>query len=284
MGTNMRTLISALVISVGLLAGTALAASNGDNNGKPFQDLQDAIDAAVAAESAAREAGDAAISAEVSAETAAREAGDAAAAAAIATEELARINADQDLQAQLDTQELLLVGLDDRVSVLEGLPVGRTITWTETGALDVVDLAANIAGLNVNPNEWVFMAGTYSLTGQEWGICTNDPTAYSWLSNAASGSYYFSDVANVWIFAGGYWYGGYTVRLIAGNLDYVQYLRVGYPAYSFPSYLFLLSDRKGDVNYINNEVFVRYSRTGAYRAGNTITLNVGTDRMAACGF
>ena len=35
---------------MGLIAGPAFAASNGDNKGKPFQELQAAVDAAVAAE------------------------------------------------------------------------------------------------------------------------------------------------------------------------------------------------------------------------------------------
>ena len=71
----MKNLSLSLIVTVSLLATTSpvsLAGSNGQNNGKPFQELQNAVETAIAAEGTAREAEDAALAAAIAAEAAAR--------------------------------------------------------------------------------------------------------------------------------------------------------------------------------------------------------------------
>lgn len=87
----MKTLISVLLVTAALLAFAPFSASAGNSgvsNGKPFQQLQAAIDA----------------------------------------EEAARVAADQELQAQLDAQGVLLVDLEGRVVTLEDLNLTRSVT------------------------------------------------------------------------------------------------------------------------------------------------------------
>mmetsp|Transcript_23451 Transcript_23451/g.32883 ORF Transcript_23451/g.32883 Transcript_23451/m.32883 type:complete len:356 (+) Transcript_23451:286-1353(+) len=82
----------------------------GAQNGKPFQDLQDAVDAAVKAEKAAREA---AIAAEAAARTAADAAEEMARKEAIAAEEDARKIADADLQKQINFINMTVTDMKD---------------------------------------------------------------------------------------------------------------------------------------------------------------------------
>jgi hypothetical protein len=144
-------------------------------------------------------------------------------------------------------------------------------------------MTAALAALNVTSDDWILMSGTRYATGQEWAICTDDPVAQTWLTNAASGNYYSSAYARVSIFAAGNWYPNNTVRVIQGNIPEQAYLRVDYPTTSSVSYQFLLHDRKGGGNSAQ-EVWVRYAYNGDYRVGNTITINVADNRMDACGY
>jgi hypothetical protein len=280
-----------LIVLLGAMPSGIFAQGQSGNNAKPFQELEEAIDAAIAAEASAREAGDAANSAEVAAEAAAREAADAAALAAIAAERLERIEADEAMQAKIDEHELLFGSLDNRVSVLEGLHFGRSITWTETtGTFDVVNLAGAIAALNAQPGEWVLVVGNYS--GYEWGICTNNSRVHTWLSQATSDlEHSYSTYFPVYMLVAGNWLSNMQIRLISAAWDATpdwsrsKYIRVAYPYYGSFTYDIALSERFGDSTYIDNEVIVDYSGNGGTGIiGNTVTLRVGAERMTACGF
>jgi hypothetical protein len=243
-----------------------LAASEGASNGKPFQELQVAIDAAVAAEAAARAAEDAALT------------------AMIAAEEATRILADLALQAEIDAQAVLLLDLDDRVSVLEGLILERSVTWTETAnTFDVVDLAGTIAGLNYQTGEWIAFISSNAVTGREEGNCTNSPLIASWLNAVVSGSAYTSgrvmDNTSRWLHSG-IWYNSVPLYLISSVSTNSQTLQiVGGPPFNHA-----VVDRKGTTSQIDNEVYSFFGGGLGYAIGNTLTLNVASTRLDACGF
>lgn len=224
--------------------------------------LQAATEAALAAEAAAREAADAA-------------------------EAYERMLADQQLLNQLDEQAIILGNLDNRVSALEDIVIGRTVTWTETaGVLDVEDLAGQIAGLNVNPGDWFLMVGTNAQSSYEWGVCVNDSAKIDeFLTAVATGNANYTSTTTIEaIFGNAGWYEyPFEISLNTFGSTYYQYMRIGYPV-SGTNYLMYVFDRKGDVNASDYEIMVRYNNYGSYAIGNTITLNLGSDRMSACGF
>ena len=290
----------ALIFALILVPLLSLAENSGDSNGQPFQELQAAVEAALAAEAAAREAADAAEAsarqagdtAEAleretvdAAERAARAAEDASLSARIAAEEVARLAADAALQAEIDAHDALLLGLDERVSILEGLHLERSVTWTETTAFDVTDIAGDIAGLNYQPGEWMFFVSTNAATAREFGTCTNHAAVTYWLSAAAAGTNNGAAYsgAGSYFFSNGTWYGSQTIQLDTGTSIYYQYLQIAtYKGSS--SFTHAVVDRKGNPLYINNEVFSRYSVFAGFGIGNTLTINVAETRLDACGF
>lgn len=253
-----------------------IAKSKADKNAAEIENMKGGIPQAIAAEAAAREAA-------VSAEASARAAEDAALSAAISAEELARISADRELQHQLDTHAILLEGLDNRVSVLEGLDLGRSVTWIETSEFDVVDMANAAAGLNASSGDWVLVTGKKGRNGQEWSICTDSSNAIDWLSNMAASTSFYS-YTRMYINIGNGWLPNYTVYMSTGDVGYSQYMRVAYPATGSPVYQTQVNDRKGNTSHINAEVFVRYYYSGENYPGNEVTINVDTTRLEACGF
>lgn len=290
----------ALIFALMLVPLISLAESSGDNNGKPFLELQAAVDAALAAEAAAREAADAAeASAREAADTAealardsadalesaTRAAADAALSAQIAAEEAARIAADNALQAEIAAHDALLVDLDGRVSVLEGLHLARSITWTETtGTFDVTNISGDIAGLGYLSGEWMSFISHNASTGREIGNCTNHARVGNWLNAAAAGGYYDSNYlggTGSHFLLNGNWYTSPTFRLYTRNSSSYQVLQIFSSGSTFNHFVI---DRKGLGSHINFEVYSRYSSLGGNTIGNTLTINVAATRLEACGF
>jgi len=254
----MKTFLFALLISVGLMAGSTGFASQGNNNGIPFQELQAAVDAALAAEAAAREAAD------------------AAAASALAAEEAARIDADAVLQGEIEANAWFAAGLNDRVSVLEGLHFGRSVSWTETEDFELISVANAIVELNYQPGEWfawIFRSAYYNF---EYGFCSNHPRIADWLNAAVTGTYFFYNIygPDTYIHSNGYWY---------NNMPHV----IGTQTY-YAGYPYLIS-------YANTPQMGLYQRApdqsasheiliNGFWLGNTATINIGGSREIACGF
>lgn len=270
-------------ISVVLSAGV-LAASNGANNGKPFQEIQAAVDAAIAAEAGAREAADAAEAAAReaadTAEASTRAAEDAALAAADAAEEAARIAADMMFMQQLEIEIAERQALGGVVSILAGFH-GRALTYTETSGVDLGDLPDEIASLGYQLGEWVAFATRNALTGIETAVCSNHPNMASFIDAAPPGVGYtaeFFDPDGFLNIGGTGWIEGAPIRLQAG-FSGLMFLRHPY------TNLYWMALLPG--NAAGPEFEVRAGVTGlglGYGIGNIFTISVAPTREVACGF
>jgi hypothetical protein len=286
----MKKLIFFALLSV--LSLGALAQSQGNANGQPFQELQSAVDRAITAEAGAREAADAAEAAaraaadtaEAAARAAAdlaesttRAAQDAALAAEIAAEEVARIAADIALQGHINAEIAARLALEERVSILEDFHfTGRSVTYVETAGKDVFDFSA-INGLNYQAGEWVLLYGYYAYSDREIALCSNHPAMESFL-NTPPGARFDIDVwggpDDLFNVDGTGWYPGAGLGLHRSDHDFMYH--------DFYSPTNQMSARTYGQD--KSEVLVYVAGQGGYYTGNTFTISVAQTRLEACGF
>lgn len=276
----MKSYISTLLILIGMISGSLFAATQGYEKGEPFQETQQAIDAAVAAEAAARASAD-------EAESAARASEDAILAAAIAAEKVARIEADMKLEADIAASAALLLGLEGRVSILEELALSRSVTWIETAGYDAMNIAGAIETLGYTTGEWLAVISRNVGTGIEMGNCSNHPQMGEWLQAAVLGTQYQASIGGEgsYFLTGGEWVDSPTINFYSNT-------RAAYPYFQIygVNWKHFLIDRKHRINYgygfETQEIYSYVSGApgSGYGLGNTLTLNAGQTRFEACGF
>lgn len=271
----MKKLISILILFVGLFMSAAVAASNGSSQGQPFIEQQEAFETAIAAEEAARIAAD-------QAEAATRAAADATLSAELAAEKAARIANDLAIEAQIAANAALIMDVENRVSVLEGLSLDRSITWTETSSPDLINMGSDIASLNYQPGDWVAIVSRHGQHGWEIGNCISHPGIELWLDTIVNGLYVNTSIPGTgsFLLTNGSWINSPTIHL------YVN-MQSSIPTVSLrgTNWNHQLHDRVLYPYYRGREVYL-YSAgvIGGFAIGNTFTINVASTRLEACGF